>query len=766
MSWIGRSLRRFEDPALLLGRGRFTADLARGAAAVRFVRSAVPRGRIRGISKPQGALVFTAEDLAGVKPIRPLLHRPDYVAVGQPPLALDRVNYVGEAYAVVVADSAAEAEDIAEAVELDIEPEAAVADVDAALAPGAPVVHAAAPSNVVVEGRLATPGLQAAFGRAAQVIELDLESRRQSAMPMEPRGGHAAWNAADGRITLTCSVQMPHMLRTGLADALGMPEAELRVIAPDVGGGFGQKMQLFPEYVVLVWLARRLRRALAWIEDRHENFLASAHARDQRYTVRAAFDADARLLAVDADVRCNVGAYSCYPTSCGVEPLMAMAEFPGPYDFREYAVRSRGVVTNTCMMAPYRGVSRPMLTFTMERLMDTAARRFGLDPVEIRRRNLIRKFPYTSVTGLVYDEGSYVQTLDDAAKAIDVPAFRVRQETMRKQRRYLGLGFSAFSERSGYGSKAFAARKMDIVPGYETVEMAMDPSGHLVARIGASPHGQGLRTSLAQIIADEVGIAPERIRIVHGDTDQTPYGWGTFASRSLVISGGACKLAAQALARRISAAAAGLLEASAADIELADGRARIKGTDRSIDIAGVARMAYQQSHRVQGGPGLSESATYDPDGTFSNACHAAIVEVDVETGGVKIERFVVVEDAGILVNPMIVDGQVHGGVAQGIANALFEELKYDAEGNLLTTSLADYLAPTSAEIPHIEIHHRVTLSDATVTRAKGVGEGGAIGAPAAVINAVVDALSPFGIELYEMPVTPRRIRERLRGARQ
>jgi carbon-monoxide dehydrogenase large subunit len=765
MSWIGRSLRRFEDPALLLGRGRFTADLALGAAAVRFARSAVPRGRILGIRKPEGALVFTAADLAGVKPIRPLLHRPDYVPIAQPPLAVDRVNYVGEPYAVAIADSAAEAEDIAEAVELDIDAEPAVVDVDAAAADGAPRVHPEAPSNVIVEGRFSTPGLQAAFARAAQVIELELESRRQSAMPMEPRGGHAAWDARDARVTLTCSVQMPHMLRTGLADVLGVPESELRIVAPDVGGGFGQKMQLFPEYVVLVWLARRLRRALAWIEDRHENFLASAHSRDQRYTVRAAFDAGARLLAVDADIRCNVGAYSCYPTTCGVEPLMAFAELPGPYDFREYGVRSRGVATNTCMMAPYRGVSRPMLTFTMERLMDTAARRFGLEPVEIRRRNLIREFPYTSVTGLVYDEGSYLKALEEAANRIDVPAFRKMQKTSRAQGRYLGLGFSAFSERSGYGSKAFAARRMDIVPGYETVEMAMDPSGHLVARIGASPHGQGLRTSLAQIIADELGLPPERIRIVHGDTDQTPYGWGTFASRSLVISGGACKLAAQALAQRIAAAAAGLMEASAADIELADGHARIKGTDKAIEISRVARMAYQQGHRLPGGPGLAESATYDPDGTFSNACHAALVEVDLDTGGVKIQRYVVVEDAGILINPMIVDGQVHGGVVQGIANALFEELKYDAEGNLLTTSLADYLPPTAAEIPEIEIHHLVTPSEASVTRAKGVGEGGAIGAPAAIINAVVDALSPFGIELYEMPVTPRRIRERLREVR-
>jgi aerobic carbon-monoxide dehydrogenase large subunit len=764
MSWIGRPIRRFEDPALLVGRGRYTADIAAGALAVRFVRSAVARGRIVSIEKPAGAMVFTMDDLQGVKPIRPLLHRPDYVAIGQPALAAGRVNHVGEAVAVVVAEDAARAEDLAELVECDIESEDAVVDLDAALEPSAPAVHPEAPANVIVEGVLRTPGLQAAFGRAAQVIEVDVRSRRQSAMPMETRGGHAAWDDAGARVTLTCSVQMPHMLRTGIADALGMAEADLRVIAPDVGGAFGQKMQLFPEYVVLVWLARKLRRAVAWIEDRHENFLASAHARDQHYLVRAAFDAQARLIALDADLRCNVGAYSCYPTTCGVEPLMAFAELPGPYDFREYGVRARGVATNTCMMAPYRGVSRPMLTFTMERLMDTAAARFGIDPVEIRRRNLIRKFPYKSVTGLVYDEGSYVKTLEQAAEAIDVAAFRSRQKILREKGQYLGLGFSSFSERSGYGSSAFAARKMDIVPGYETVEMAMDPSGSVVARIGASPHGQGLRTSLAQIIADGLGLRPDQIRIVHGDTDNTPYGWGTFASRSLVISGGACKLAADALARRIRAIAAGLLEASAQDIELVEGRARIKGTDKSVEVAQVARVAYQQSHRIDPalGPGLRESATYDPDGTFSNACHAAIVEVDIETGGVKLERFLVVEDAGILVNPMIVDGQVHGGVAQGIANALYEELKYDEFGNLLTTSLADYLPPTMAEVPDIEIQHLETASQASITRAKGVGEGGAIGAPAAVINAIVDALSPFGIELFEMPVTPQRIREMLR----
>lgn len=768
MSWVGRSLRRFEDPALLLGQGRFVADIARGAAVVRFVRSAVARGCIVSIDVPDGATVFTAADLKDLKPIRPILHRPDFVPIGQPVLAKERVNFVGQAIAVVVAEDQPQAEDLAEQVYVEIDSEDAIVDADAALAPGAPTVHPEAPGNVLVEGVMRTPGLDAAFARAAHVIEIDLRCRRQSAMPMEPRAGHAAYDPATGRVTLSASVQNPHVIRTGIADMLGIPEADLRVVAPDVGGGFGQKMSLFPEYIVLVWLVRKLRRPLAWIEDRRENFLASAHARDQHYIVRAAFDESARLLALDADLRCNVGAYHCYPLTCGVEPLMALAELPGPYDVREYGVRARGVTTNTCPMAPYRGVSRPMLTFTMERLMDTAARRFSLDPVEIRRRNLVSSFPYVSVTGLVYDEGSYREAMEKAAEAIDLAAFRERQRAARARGRYLGIGFSVFSERSGYGSQAFAARKMDIVPGYETVEVSMDPSGFVVARIGASPHGQGLRTSLAQLIADEVGVSPERVRIVHGDTDLTPYGWGTFASRSMVIAGGACKLAAGALAGKLSLIAAELLEAPAADIELANGKARIKGTDRAIDIATLARTAYHQSHRFAGKatPGLLEVATYDPAGTFSNACHVAIVEVDPETGHVRIERFLVVEDAGVLVNPMIVEGQIHGGVVQGIANALFEEMKYDEYGNLLTASLADYLPPTAMEVPDIEIEHLETLSDATLTRAKGVGEGGTIGAPAAVVNAIVDALSPFGVETFEMPVTPPRVRELIRKAQE
>jgi carbon-monoxide dehydrogenase large subunit len=763
VSWIGRPLPRFEDPALVTGRGRFVGDLAAGAAALRFVRSPIACGRITGITRPQSAIVFTAAELAGVRPIRPLLRRPDYVAIEQPVLAVDRVRYVGEPIAAVIATSAAEAEDLAEQVVVELEPEDAVVDVDAALAPGAPLVHAQAAGNVLVEGRIDT-GAATAFARAAEVVEIELRSRRQCALPLEARGAHAAFDAATGRVTLTASVQMPHMLRTGLADVLGMPEADLRVIAPDVGGAFGQKMALVPEYVVVVWAARHLRRAVAWIEDRTENLTASFHSRDHHYLVRGAFDAAARLLAVDADLKCNVGAYSCYPVTCGVEPLMAMAELPGPYDFQAYAVRARGITTNTCPMAPYRGVCRPAITLAMERLMDCAAARFGLDPVEIRRRNLVQTFPYRSATGLTYDEGSYRQALELAAERIDVAAFRQRQQASRAEGRYLGIGFAVFNERTGYGTPAFAARGMEITPGYERVELAMDPSGRVEARIGASPHGQGLATTLAQLIADELGLEPARIRIVHGDTDRTPYGWGTFASRSLVIAGGACKLAAERLRARLAALAGHLLEAEASDIVLDGGQARVRGTDLALELPALARAAYHQSHRFRDlDPELAVSATYDPAGTYSNACHVALVEVDPETGHVALERFLVVEDAGRLINPMIVNGQICGGVAQGIACALFEEVVYDAAGNILTGSLADYLPPTCAEIPPIEIVHLETASDASVTKAKGLGEGGAIGAPAAVLGAISDALRPFGIEVLEMPATPRRIRDLLRA---
>jgi carbon-monoxide dehydrogenase large subunit len=368
---------------------------------------------------------------------------------------------------------------------------------------------------------------------------------------------------------------------------------------------------------------------------------------------------------------------------------------------------------------------------------------------------------------LVFDEGSYRQTLKIASDALDVPSFRKRQAQARADGKYLGIGFAAFSERTGYGTPAFAARGMGITPGWETVELSMDPSGNLELRIGASPHGQGLRTTLSQLVADEIGVDPDKIKVVHGDTDRTPYGWGTFASRSIVIAGGASVLAARKVQTKLKKIASRLLEAAEEDIVLEASAARVTGTDRAITVEALARAAYQQAHLFRGelDPGISETASYDPAGTFSNACHACVVEVDPETGGVVIERFVVAEDAGRLVNPMIVDGQVVGGVVQGIGNALLEEIVYDDSGNILTATLADFLPPTSREIPEIELFHLETLSDATITHSKGLGEGGAIGAPAAILNAINDSLVPFGVTINEMPATPQRIRAALRHAR-
>lgn len=767
MSWVGRRLRRFEDPALLRGEGRFTADVAVGARAVRFLRSPVASGRIVALRAPDhmppGCLFVSAAELGAVGNIRPMLHRFAYRPVEQPILPSDRVHFVGQAVAAIVAPSAALAEDLLEAVTLDIEMDTALVRMAEALRPGASLVHAIAPGNVAVEGVLESQEANTAFATAPHVVEIALTSRRQNASPLEGRGGCAQYDRATGRVRLTASVQMPHMLRTGIAELLAMPEADLQVIAPDVGGGFGQKMALFPEYALLVWLARRHRIDVAWIEDRNENLTASAHSREQEHRLRGAFAADGTLLALQADILSNVGAFSAYPTTCGVEPLMAFAEYPGPYKVAAYAARARGVLTHTCPMAPYRGVSRPVITFGLERLMDMAAKRIGIDPVAIRRMNLVDSFPYSSATGLVLDEASYVETLEDAAGYLDLPAFRDRQRAAREQGRYLGLGLSVFNERTGYGTPAFAARGMGVVPGYEVVDIAMTPGGEVELRIGASPHGQGLRTALAQLVADRLGVAPDQVRVIHGDTDRTPYGWGSFASRAMVISGGASQQAADKLAARLRAAAAIVLQTQADDITLRAGAA-VAGTGASIAIAEVARQVHQRSDLFDGF-NLVETAHYDPPGTFSNACHAAIVEVDPETGHVRIERYLVVEDAGRIINPLIADGQVRGGVAQGIANALFEEIIHAEDGNVLTGTLADFPMPSAMEIPEIEIHHRETISPFTLTGAKGLGEGGSIGAPAAIANAISDALAPFGVEILEIPATPPRIRAAIRGAR-
>ncbi|MET7333752.1 xanthine dehydrogenase family protein molybdopterin-binding subunit [Nonomuraea sp. NPDC005650] len=781
-TWTGRSLPRLEDPAIVRGWGRYVADIAaadRGCLHARFVRSPHAAGRLISVTAPEGVTLFTAADLVGVRPIHAVLNRPDFVAVDTPILAADVVRFVGEPVGLVLAASEAEAEDALELVEIEIEPLPPVLSAAQATAPGAPLVHDAAfpgDPNTVVDGRLRTDGFDEAFARADRIVTVQVGSARQSAMPLEARAAHVSYDRGSGRSTLHATVQMPHVTRTGIADALGMREDDLRVVAPDVGGAFGAKMCLAREDVALVWASRTLRRDIAWIETREENFLAAWHSREQVYDVQGAFSAEGELLALRGDLVCDVGAYSCYPVTWGVEPLMAMAELPGAYRVPEYAVRSRGVLTNKCPIAPYRGVSRPIQVLAMERLMDVAAGELGLDPVAIREANLIREFPHRSPSGLVLDEASHLETLRAAVELAGIEDFRARQAAARAEGRYLGLGISCFAERTGYGTPAFAARSRPfrlgaraaevITPGYERVVLTMDPSASVTLRIGASPHGQGLKTTLAQVVCDELGLAPGAVRVIASDTDATPYGWGSFASRAMVIAGGAALLAAQSLAARLRTLAADRIGALPDDIDLAGGQARRRDTGESVPLAALARDTYHNAQLIpdKGEPALEAVGLYDPSGTFANACHIAEVEVDPLTGQVRVTRFLVAEDAGRLINPAVVDGQIHGGIAQGLANALYEELIYDERGVLVTTSLMDYLPPTIAETPAIEIVHLETISPASVTGAKGVGEGGTIGAPAAIANAISDALAPFGVGVFHLPATPHRIRTAIRDA--
>lgn len=782
-TWSGRRLPRVEDPAILRGYGNYVADVASkdpSCLYAKFVRSTHASGRLISVTAPAGVTMFTAEDLKDSVDIRAVLARPDFVATEQPVLARDVVRFVGEPIAMVLAETEAEAEDALDLVEVTIEPLPAVLDAMQAITPDSPLVHDVEfPSepNTVVDGRIHTEHFDDVFNKAEHIVAIQVGSARQSAMPLEARACHAAYDRGTGRTTLHATLQQPHITRTGIADCLQFPEDELRVISPDVGGGFGAKMGLAREDIMAVFAARKLHRNIAWIETREENFMSAWHSREQIYDIEGAFNAEGDLLALRGDLVCDVGAYSVYPVTYAVEPLMAMAELPGPYAVREYSVRSRAILSNKCPIAPYRGVSRPVQVLAMERLMDTAAQQIGIDPVTLRMRNLVNEFPHRMPTGLVLDNASHRETLSMAVELADLADFRTRQAQARREGRYLGIGFSAFAERTGYGTPAFAGRSQPfqldattspevITLGFERVVLNMDSSGGVTIRIGASPHGQGLRTSLAQLIADELGLKPENVRVIDSDTDATPYGWGSFASRAMVMAGGASMMASRDLAARIRGLAASRLGGLAEDFDLVEGEVRNRESGAAVPISVVARDVYHSSHLIpdKGEPVLEAIATYDPSGTFANACHVAEVEVDLETGGVTINRFLVAEDAGRLINPAIVDGQIQGGVVQGIANALLEELIYDERGILVTTSLMDYLPPTIAETPNIEIAHMETTSEQSLTGAKGVGEGGTIGAPAAVANAISDALSEFDIQINHLPATPHRIRTAIRSA--
>ena len=765
--WIGRSLRRVEDRYLLTGRGSFVGDhQAPGTLHLVLVRSIVASATINALDasaalrQPGVAAVITAADLADVAPLRGVLARPEFVATDMPVLAVGRVRHVGEPIAAVLADSAYTAEDAAELVEVSYGELPAVASVADALAEGAGAVHEAAPDNVLVDVTpVSSPGLDDIFTSAAHVVEVGISTARITAAPLEGRTCVAAFDERTGQVLLQTSTQVPHTVRTAVALSLGIDEHLVRVISPDVGGGFGQKCVVAREEVLAAAVARLLRRTVTWVEDRREGLTSGFQAREQFYQVRGAFDATGHLLGLDADIRCDVGAYSCYPVTCGVEVLMAANELPGPYRLRIYRARSRGIATNKTPIAPYRGVSRPQAVLAMERLMDEAGRVTGLGAVEVRDRNLVdaQEFPYRNVMGASYDAGTYRESLARCAELLGHGSWPGVQARALAEGRLWGLGLACFVEPTAYGTASFGMRKMTIVPGYERATLRMDPSGSVIVMAGTHSHGQGHATSYAQIAADALGIDPGRVRLRQGDTELVPHGWGTFASRSIVAGGGAIARASADLAGQLRAIAAHLIEAAPGDVELADGRAQVRGDPAtSVPIDELARIAHHAAHLLPDGlgRGLEATAAFDPEGTFSNATHGAIVEVSPDTGGVRLVRYVVVEDCGVMINPMIVDGQVAGGVAQGIGAALFEELPFDESGQPVCGSFVDYLLPTAADLPEFEIHHLCTPTTRTPTGAKGMGEGGTIGAPATVLNAVNDALAQVGASVGRIPVRP------------
>jgi carbon-monoxide dehydrogenase large subunit len=754
---------------MLLGRGRFVADLTRpGLLHAAFVRSPHAHARVGAVDvtaalqAPGVETVLTAATL-GDPYLLALLERDEFVPTRMPILAGDKVRFVGEPVAVVIADDAYRAEDATELVQVDWEPQPAVASIEAATAREAPRLHEEARGNCLADLVMFDDDrLAEIFGTAAVTVRATFRSARVAALPLEGRACLAEWDDRDDQLVLHVSTQVPHQVRSGVAQALDLPERQVRVIAPDVGGGFGLKCVVGREEVAVAAAALRLRRPVRWDEDRQENLTAAFHGHEQRYQVRAAFSQDGRILGLDAEIDCDTGAYSAFPFTCAVEPLMASTELPGVYKVPAYRARGRAITTNKAPAAPYRGVSRPQIVLVMERLMEKAAEALRMDPLDVRRGNLISpgEFPYTGVNGITYDEGSYRESLDQAEKHVTEQAWQAERDRLRLAGLRAGIGYACFSERTAYGTPTMSQRRMRMTPGYDTAMVRMDPTGEVIVTTGTCGHGQGHETTFAQIVADRLGVHPDQVRLRQGDTDLASYGWGTWGSRSVVIGGGAAGRAAEIVASQLRKVAASLLEASPADVELAEGMARIRGDARaSIPIPEMARLVHFQAHRLEEDLryGLEARATFDPPGTFSNACHAAMVVIDPGTGAISLHKYLVVEDCGVVINPMVVDGQVRGGVTQGVAAALLERVCFDSEGQPVSTTLMDYLAPTAAEMCAVDIVHLQTPSQFGETGAKGMGEGGTIGAPAAVLGAVNDALSDTDARFDHIPVLPEHI---------
>jgi carbon-monoxide dehydrogenase large subunit len=769
--YVSRSIKRTEDPPLLMGRAHFMGDLRLpGLLAVKFLRSPHAHARIlevdarAALALPGVEAVVTGRDLAPTtRPIRAAMSGAGYRESGWPPLAQDKVRFAGEPVAAVVAADQYQAEDALEAIAVAWEPLPAVVDAEAAMKPGAPVLHEEIGDNIIFHTRFQNGDVAQSLAAADIRISETFRHARCSSSPMEGRGVMATVDPVDGMLTVWASTQSPHLMRSGLAEALGLPDSRIRILCPAVGGGFGPKMHLYPEDIVVAELARRLRRPVRWLEDRRENLLASAQARDHVNHVEIGARRDGTLVAIRSTLICDSGAYSVYPVTASLEPLTAAGILPGPYKLAALGYDAFAVATNKCPAGAYRGVGMALGTFVRERLVDMVARRAGLDPVEVRRRNLVEatELPFATASGLVLDSGDPRRALEQAVEGGDYA--RLRAEPRRTPAgKYRGLGVAAYTEFTGMGSGTFRRRGMRQVSGHDAATVRVEPTGEVRGFVSAASQGQGHATTLAQVLADELGVTLEAVSIVEGDTERCPHGSGSFASRSMVVSGGALILAARRVREKITTIAAHMLEAARDDLTIEGGTIAVRGAPgRTLTVAQVADLAY----RPAGGtlppgvdPALEATQYYDPPpATFANGAHVAVVEVDPETGQVDLVRHVVVEDCGRIVNPMIVDGQTHGAVAQGIGNALYEDFAYDAGGQPLTTTFMDYLIPGTMEIPPVDVIHVETPPAASVSGFKGMAEGGTIGSTSAVANAVADALAPLGIEVRDLPLTPDRL---------
>ena len=770
---IGARVKRKEDARHLRGRGSFVADMMLpGQREVAFLRSPIAHGRIVSIGKPPGceSSVFVRDDLADIADIVAANTVPGYRSSKCPPLAHGKVRFVGEAVAMCVAPTRALAEDLCAQVRLDVAELPVLVDAHLARADAGVRIHDEWPDNCFLTLNYES-GFAAGSSNAPIVVTREMSLARQAMVPLEGKAVLACWDERSDQLVVYTSTQVPHIIRAGIAQFLGLSQGQVRVVSPDVGGGFGYKCVLQPEELCVAWLARKYRAPFRYIEDRREHLVAGANSRQHHYRLTGYADERGRLKALDAEITIDGGAYSNWPFTVALEPGQAIGNLPGPYDFRGYRCRTHCVATNKPGFLPYRGVARTGVCFAIELLMDAIARAVGRDPWEVRHENLVpaSAMPYDNVARKHYDSGDYQESLRLAREKIDLCAWRARQAHGEPDGRRIGIGFATYCEQSAHGTSVFSAWGLPIIPGYDQATVRVTPDGGLEVRVGVHSHGQGMETTLAQVAHEVTGIDVANIRVVHGDTGLTPYSTGTYASRSMVMPGGAVANACKALLPRITAIGAHLMQSTIGATRYEN--AEVVGPLRSVALQEIAEAWYMRPERLPPDvdvAGLEATVGFRPKvdtGAFSYASHAAVVAVDTELGDVEILDYVIVEDCGTVVNPMVVEGQARGGVAQGIGTAMYEESPYDANGQPLAASFADYLLPAATEIPAMRIFHMHTPSPYTEFGIKGMGEGGAIAPPAVIFNAVNDALAPLGVEVAETPLTPGRLHAALGRAK-